>query len=408
MGATQDGIFGFPGPVSSVPEGDSESQSAETNVEGDSQSAETDSDTETAAASTEATLDRAPPTPPPPSQTSTPASPQPPPTDPPPAGSLTSAPPPQATSPVLPPTTAVSDPHAASSTGSPPSSVGPAVPMKSATAGASDPPFPSQGNPDAASSPAFITTSVAPSQATPSNSSTQAATSSASGSKHFPVVVWVLVPVLVITALVAGFVAYRCRRRLMRARVQQPLDELCGSGGKSRTSMTQLLMSAPRPETQAFATEAVVPPPPPPPPPETGTSVPLSALYIPTTGARWQSDSLGSDTVTDTQTPTLSTGPSELYPYSQSASQSPISISSCAPDEKDYLCPDVEPSAAENESDHAPAGAAPLMRAPTFTTVDPPPPPYDWSWLPAPASRLQAAGPGVATSRPLPRLQSAL
>ncbi|KAJ7189614.1 hypothetical protein GGX14DRAFT_608769 [Mycena pura] len=343
MGATQDGILGA---KTSVPEGDSQSQT-QTNAEGDSQSqtqtnAEGDSQSQTqtnaegdSQSQAETNVEGADSQ----SQAQTNSdSPPRPPTVPPPAGSLISTPPPQATSPVLRPTTAaVSDPPAASSTESPPFSVGPAVPMKSATAGASDPPFPSQANPNAASesSPAFITASVAPSQATPSNSSTQAATSSASGSKHFPVLVWVLVPALVITALVAGFVAYRCRRRLMRTRVQPPQDELCGNGGI--------------------------------------------------------------------------TGPSELYPYNQSTSQS--SISSRVPDEKHHLCPDVEPSAAEapNESDHAAAGAAPLMRAPTFATVDLPlcPPPYDWSWLPAPAP-LQAAGPGAVTSRPFPRLQSAL
>ncbi|KAJ7192744.1 hypothetical protein GGX14DRAFT_594112 [Mycena pura] len=396
-------------------------QAAATDIEGAAGTVETDiegaagtveTDIEGAAHGVETALF------PPPTHTSTTAATQPPPTTTavaPTQGTSTS--PPQATPPPPPPTAAPAPPASSSA----PSSAGPAAPapapVESAIASASDPAIP-QSDPF----PAFITASLDPSPATPSSGSTQEAESSANGSKHVPVEILVIVPVLGIAALVAAFIAYRLRRRRTARVQQQSFTEL---GGSSRTSMSQFLTSVVSlPGTQTFATEAAAgsetrtpspragtPPRPATDPFRTPPSAPT--LHIPDTGTRWQPDPLGpyTDTPTSTSTSTLSAGPRHPSRLSVSPSVSPSSISVYSdPDDKGYLS-DVEPSAAEaaapTESDHTAAGAAALSRVPTFATVDPSPrspPPYDSSWQPPPVPRLPPAG--ARASRPLPRPQS--
>ncbi|KAJ7192755.1 hypothetical protein GGX14DRAFT_577911 [Mycena pura] len=177
--------------------------------------------------------------------------------DPPPAGASTSPPP------LPPPTTKAPAPtSASSSTGS----AGPPIPAASANRvadGSSDSPLPSQLAstfgilsksfpsdsfpavpastlaPSALASrpsPASATASVSISSDSSSTATTSAAASVNPGSKHVPVPVWIVAPILGFAALVAiaGFVAYRSgRRHATGARGQRPFTELRAG---SRTS----------------------------------------------------------------------------------------------------------------------------------------------------------------------------
>ncbi|KAJ7192724.1 hypothetical protein GGX14DRAFT_594061 [Mycena pura] len=233
--------------------------------------------------------------------------------------------------------------------------------------------------------PSALPSSATSSPAISSPATTHVAGLSAIGSRHVVMlIIGILVPVLVTTTLVAGFVVYRCRRRRTTS-VQRTFSEMRENRPGSRTST---FFSPPDPDAQSCANDSAVlllrP--------ETTTPAP-SAAMLPCSGwdARWQPDPLGPDTrpsAAAIMPPRHRPRPfrSHRQPSSSSYLPGPVSASEEKkgwPDEKSGG-PVWHPAIGARWQ---PFSSSTRMRAPTIITVDPTPrspPPNYWSWRPLP------------------------